>query len=201
MECEVCHQKQATVHLTQIIKGETHQVNLCEVCSKEKGVTDPTGFALAEMLFGMGGAPSDLPRGEKTCPCCGMPHGVFRKTGRLGCSECYTTFADGLDQLLRAMHRGIRHVGKVPKNFTPSAPRPPESSATKPKKTASVAVPELEKPAPQKKPTLEELQSAMAEAVTQERYEEAAELKARIQALEKPKRQRAARSESDSSEG
>ena len=38
----------------------------------------------------------------------------FKKTGRLGCSECYVTFAEGLGSLLKAMHKGTEHVGKLP---------------------------------------------------------------------------------------
>jgi len=33
-----------------------HKVNLCEACSKEKGVQDPTSFALADLLLGIGAA-------------------------------------------------------------------------------------------------------------------------------------------------
>ena len=40
----------------------------------------------------------------------------FKKTGRLGCSTCYLTFAEGLGSLLKAMHKGTEHVGKVPEH-------------------------------------------------------------------------------------
>ena len=49
MNCDVCKSNQATVFLTQIVDGKMQKVNLCESCSKEKGVTDPTGFALADL--------------------------------------------------------------------------------------------------------------------------------------------------------
>ena len=52
MNCDVCQDNPATVYLTQIVKGEMQKVNLCEACAKEKGVTDPTGFALADALLG-----------------------------------------------------------------------------------------------------------------------------------------------------
>ena len=38
----------------------------------------------------------------------------FKKSGRLGCSQCYETFAEGLLPLLRSMHKGEQHVGKCP---------------------------------------------------------------------------------------
>jgi protein arginine kinase activator len=45
---------------------------------------------------------------------CGFTQTDFKKTGRLGCSECYVTFAEGLGSLLKAMHKGTEHVGKLP---------------------------------------------------------------------------------------
>ena len=51
MNCDVCQQQQATVFLTQIVDGQVRKVNLCEQCAGEKGVTDPAGFALADVLM------------------------------------------------------------------------------------------------------------------------------------------------------
>lgn len=115
MHCDVCKTNQATVFLTQIVDGKMQKVNLCEGCSKEKGVTDPTGFALADLLLGLGAA-QEMERGGtvQKCPTCGFSQADFKKTGRLGCATCYTTFADGLATLLKGMHKGTEHVGKVP---------------------------------------------------------------------------------------
>ncbi len=118
MICDVCKEKAATVYLTQIVSGQMQKVNLCEGCAKEKGVTDPTGFALAEMLLGLGTEKKlERPGDENACTVCGFTQSDFKKTGRLGCSECYSIFGDGLNSLLKAMHRGTRHVGKAPKRF------------------------------------------------------------------------------------
>ena len=91
------------------------KVNLCDACSKEKGVQDPTGFALADLLLGIGAA-EEIEKGSATqkCPVCGFTQADFKKTGRLGCSACYRTFAEGLESLLKAMHKGTEHVGKLP---------------------------------------------------------------------------------------
>jgi protein arginine kinase activator len=51
---------------------------------------------------------------ELKCPTCGFTQADFKKTGRLGCAECYATFAEGLEGLLKSMHKGTKHVGKVP---------------------------------------------------------------------------------------
>ena len=91
------------------------KVTLCDACSKEKGVQDPTGFALADLLLGIGAA-EEIEKGGGTqkCAVCGFTQADFKKTGRLGCSTCYLTFAEGLGSLLKAMHKGTEHVGKLP---------------------------------------------------------------------------------------
>jgi protein arginine kinase activator len=117
MLCCVCKQKEATVHLTQIAGDKMQKVDLCEECAKHKGVNDPAGFSLADLLLGLGASKEiDEAAGgaEIKCPRCGFTQADFKKAGRLGCAECYHTFAEGLEGLLKTMHKGTRHVGKVP---------------------------------------------------------------------------------------
>jgi protein arginine kinase activator len=115
MLCDVCKTNDATVFLTQIQDGKMQKVNLCDACSKAKGVEDPTGFALADLLLGIGAA-EEIEKGapSQKCPVCGYTQADFKKTGRLGCSTCYITFNEGLSSLLKAMHKGTKHIGKVP---------------------------------------------------------------------------------------
>src|ERR1051325_5303559 len=117
MLCDICKQNVATVHLTQMVEGKTKKVDLCEACSKAKGVDDPTGFSLADLLLGLGAA-QEMEQasagGELKCPHCGFTQADFKKAGRLGCPDCYTTFGEGLESLLKTMHKGIKHAGKVP---------------------------------------------------------------------------------------
>jgi protein arginine kinase activator len=155
MICDVCKNHQATVFLTQIVDGKMQKVNLCETCSKEKGVTDPTGFALADLLLGLGAA-QDMERGGSVqkCPVCGFSQADFKKTGRLGCSNCYETFAEGLAPLLKGMHKGTAHVGKVPSRMIRTIER--ESQ-------------------------LKNLQRDLRKAVAEENYESAAQLRDQIQ--------------------
>lgn len=117
MLCCICKQKEATVHLTQITGDKMQKVDLCEECAKTKGVNDPTGFSLADLRLGLG-ASQEIEQaaggGEVRCPKCGFTQGDFKKSGRLGCPECYKTFAEALEGLLKTMHKGTRHVGKAP---------------------------------------------------------------------------------------
>ncbi len=119
MLCDICKKNVATVHLTQMVEGKTKKVDLCESCSKEKGLDDPTGFSLADLLLGLGAAQEIAQTSSGTgsdlrCPHCGFTQADFKKAGRLGCAECYVTFAEGLEGLLKTMHKGTKHVGKVP---------------------------------------------------------------------------------------
>ena len=116
--CSVCKEKPATVHLTQIVNDKMHTLDLCEECAKAKGVNDPTSLlADADVLFGLG-ASQEIEQAAGgvalKCPRCGFSQADFKKSGRLGCPECYKTFAEGLEGLLKTMHKGTRHAGKVP---------------------------------------------------------------------------------------
>ena len=100
MNCDSCQSENASVYFTQIVEGKMQKVNLCESCAQEKGVTDPTGFALADMLKGLGtegNSGSAVTSGGLACDQCGFSQADFKKTGRFGCSHCYRVFSDGLD--------------------------------------------------------------------------------------------------------
>jgi protein arginine kinase activator len=117
MQCCVCKKKPATVHLTQIAQDKVHKIDLCEDCAKKQGINDPAGFLLADKLLGLGAAQEmeQAVGGEElSCPVCGFTQADFKKAGRLGCAACYDTFAEGLEGLLKSMHKGIRHIGKSP---------------------------------------------------------------------------------------
>ena len=116
MLCCVCKEKPATVHLTEIKGDKVQKVDLCEGCAKNKGVND-SSFALADLLLGLGASQEIDPSAggaELKCANCGFTQADFKKSGRLGCPECYKTFVEGLEGLLKSMHKGIRHAGKVP---------------------------------------------------------------------------------------
>ena len=54
MLCCICKEREAKVHLTQIAGDKMQKVDLCEECAKQKGVNDPAGFSLADLLLGLG---------------------------------------------------------------------------------------------------------------------------------------------------
>ena len=144
--------------MTQIVGDKMQKLDLCEDCAKAKGVNDPTGFAMADLMLGLG-ASQELESSaglELKCPRCGFSQADFKKSGRLGCPECYHTFADGLSGLLKTMHKGTRHVGK-----TPEALRQTRETTDR----------------------LKQLQKRLAKAVEEENYESAAALRDEIKML------------------
>jgi len=114
MLCCICKEREAKVHLTQIQGDKMQKVDLCEECAKQKGVDDAQGFSLADLLLGLGASQEFEQSADLKCPKCGFTQADFKKAGRLGCADCYVTFAEGLEGLLKTMHKGTRHVGKVP---------------------------------------------------------------------------------------
>jgi len=111
LKCDLCS-KPATVHLTQIVNNKIHKVDLCEACAQAKGVTDPSGFSLADLLLKASLNPE--PAGDARCESCGFTQQDFKKTGRFGCPSCYNHFGNLLEPMLDTMHKGIAHTGKIP---------------------------------------------------------------------------------------
>lgn len=165
MKCDYCDSK-ATVFLTQLAEGQMKKVCLCDSCATERGVTDPTGFSLAEMLLGnfqkeTGGPVSQRRErsagGAKVCPECGFTFEDFQKVRRFGCGNCYRVFSEELATMLRGMHKGASHVGKVPEGLMESHYRHQR---------------------------LEELRTKLEQAIASESYEVAADLRDEIRTLD-----------------
>ena len=127
----------------------------------------PEGWA-ADVLFEIdaegslsaatpGAAAGDAPRAAgPACPGCGTTAGEFKVSGRLGCARCYETFKGALLPVLERVHDATSHRGRMP---GPVAPRTDDNRASK-------------------------LRRLLAEAIDAERYEEAANLRDKLQELE-----------------
>jgi protein arginine kinase activator len=119
--CSVCKEKPATFFLSKISSDNKKQdLDLCDDCAKAKGVDNMNVLAAiadADLMLGLG-ASQEIGQtaggSELKCPRCGFTQADFKKSGRLGCPECYLTFAEGMASLLKTMHKGTRHVGKAP---------------------------------------------------------------------------------------
>ncbi len=113
LKCDLCSNP-ATVHLTQIVNNKVHKVDLCESCAQAKGVTDPSGFSLADLLLKASLNPEPAVSPSARCEQCGFTQAEFKKHGRFGCPACYETFRGVVEPMLENMHNGTAHSGKVP---------------------------------------------------------------------------------------
>jgi len=122
MLCDICGKNQATVHLTEIINEQMNELHLCEQCAQTKSQEMEQQFGLSDLLAGMveSGKPPMLEKETATlkCPNCKLTYIDFKKIGRLGCGECYTTFKKYIGPLLRRIHGSGQHIGKSPLKVT-----------------------------------------------------------------------------------
>ncbi|MEM8868018.1 MAG: UvrB/UvrC motif-containing protein [Verrucomicrobiota bacterium] len=132
-------------------------MDLCETCAQNKGVTNTDGFSLADMLAKAPLHPVDTEE-QQICPSCGYETSDFRQTGRLGCSHCYSVFAELVRPVLQDMHIGLKHTGKIP-------------TKTLERRTFSDKINALKR--------------SLEQAIAEEAYEDAAKYRDQIQALEK----------------
>lgn len=168
MKCNFCDTK-ATVFLTQLVESQMKKVCLCDHCAKEKGVTDPTGFSLADLLIsGLPGGPGAVAAAgptavsgnSKKCVTCGFTFDDLKRVRRMGCSDCYAAFSDEVAQMVRGMHKGNSHIGKVPAGLIATQFR---------------------------NQRIEELRSRLEQAIISESYEEAAGIRDEIRNLDEAK--------------
>ena len=164
MSCEQCHEREAVIHLTQIVNEQVTTLHLCERCAAEKGVESPGAAPktpLGTFLAAMGEELTEqtpTPKTGEACPRCGGSLPDFRESGRLGCSECYRSFEVPLRDLLRRLHGSTHHMGE---RYTEQGSTP----ALEPKQAV-------------------QLREQLRVAVETENFELAAELRDRLRVVE-----------------
>jgi protein arginine kinase activator len=162
MSCDQCHEREAVIHLTQIVNDQVTTLHLCERCAAEKGVESPGAVAktpLGSFLAAMGKeVEAPAPRTADTCSQCGGSLQDFRESGRLGCPECWRAFEAPLRDLLRRLHGSTHHVGERYADRHDTTPRPSVEAA--------------------------DLREQLRAAVESENFELAAELRDRLRVLE-----------------
>lgn len=142
MQCTFCKGNEATCHLTKVVNGKAIEVHVCEKCIPELGQADLVDFDIWEAVAKLAAAkgmpdPSKalepvpeepisaksllIPPAHKgqVCPSCGFTSEDLRKTGRLGCPDCYSVFAEMLSDVLNDCQKGLQHVGKIPRSQKP----------------------------------------------------------------------------------
>jgi len=171
MMCNQCKQNKAHVHFEGVINGKTTKLDLCQTCAQKSGLNfGSLGFDLPKMSVSLGellNALSHLTEEAKgggvgtSCPQCQWNISDFRRTGKLGCSECYKHFESHLTDIIKRIQGHTLHKGKRS-----------ELIAGKPT------------PSPVNQ-NLSNLQYELEKAVKVENYELAAQLRDKIRQLEK----------------
>ncbi len=174
MLCEKCKKKEATVFYEETINGSSRSYSLCADCAGEmeksgeltlhKGFfgSSPVGSLTDGLFGGLFAIPDTTRTSRKLCPLCHASLESLKRSGRVGCPQCYDTFADELRGSIRAIHGAVKHIGKSPK------------------KREEAQAPEVET-----NTQLDNLKAELKAAISEENFEKAAELRDRIRAIEK----------------
>lgn len=126
MKCQRCKEREANVQIMQQISGKKPQTfYLCDICARELGISIPnfsksskytsnpftamssifnTDFGLGDQLIGLSE--------PDTCDQCGLTFDEFKKTGFLGCANCYEAFSAKMDPVFLRTQMGKEHVGR-----------------------------------------------------------------------------------------
>ena len=165
MICGICKKNEATVHYSQLINGNSSEIHMCEECAKEKGMTIfplDAPFSMGDILTGFVEQKEGMETEEiegVACSLCGTTYSDFKKTGFLGCPDCYKTFKRGISSLLKRIHGASHHIGKSPVRFKDK-----------------VALKNIQE--------LKVLRTELNKAIEEERYEDAAKLRDKTKELE-----------------
>lgn len=162
MKCEVCGLKEAVIHIRQIQKEDVHELHICEDCARDKGLIreEDAELPVTNLLAGLLDGPDEEPGAAKPTPACsrcGTKLADFRKTGRVGCAQCFQAFESDLRAILSQMAARPRHTGRLPA----AAADPAAARADK-----------------------EELRGELRTAVESEDYEKAALLRDRLREID-----------------
>lgn len=166
MLCELCRKRPATVHVTKVVNNDKVEVALCQQCAREQGglgVLFMPAFSMNHLLAAFLNdeeRPGKVPTGTGVkCATCNLTYAEFARMGRLGCSDCYEAFGARLDAVLKRIQGSGAHAGKTPRRAAAGLYLQRELSG---------------------------LRRQLEDAVRQEAYEQAAQLRDRIRLLEKP---------------
>ncbi len=141
MKCDICKEKEATIHIQEVVNNNIKSIHLCEECAKAYGIKSnlmDLGFTLIDLFTNIATgkiksqpAPSHTHLPEKSsepyihdkfplkCPVCGETFIEFIETAKFGCGLCYVAFKEKIKPLLRKIHSKAIHKGKIPKKMEP----------------------------------------------------------------------------------
>ena len=121
MQCQICNENDATIHLTEITNGKRAEMHICEQCAAEQGLAVKSHIPVNELLSSLlavqpaDDEADDFSQQTVSCPHCSLTLEQFRKEGVLGCPNDYDVFEKSLMPLIERAHDGkTTHCGKLP---------------------------------------------------------------------------------------
>jgi len=113
--CQICKQREATVHYTRILNQQKVEMYVCEQCAREKNELKINIPNLISGIMGFNpiGELHEQPVAMAKCGKCGMTIQELNKTGMLGCTNCYKVFGDSIQATLKGIHGNVKHHGKI----------------------------------------------------------------------------------------
>ncbi len=166
MLCQECQANEANIQIIKSADGKQTEEFLCDQCARQKEELDfsfEPQFSLHKLFSSMLnqnllGSRESMHAAKTQCSACGLSFAQFSQIGRLGCKECYNAFDASLKPLLRRIHASSTHTGKIPVR-------------------AQRRVKYIRE--------LDQLKEELQVKVQKEEFEEAAQLRDRIRAMEK----------------
>ncbi len=120
MKCEGCARREATVHLTEIIKEVKSEFHLCEICAKDIRLNlrlQNSSDSLQEILSYIDNENSNEIISNENCMNCGLTYIDFRRDMKTGCPACYNYFNEHLVSVISHHHGEKKYKGKKPANY------------------------------------------------------------------------------------
>ncbi len=118
MKCTHCNEREANTHIKRIINGKKEEMHLCEECARELGVMEEFSFEPFSMdslfgnLLGAGAKAFNSLSGIDRCTYCGTTFNDIVNSGRVGCAHCYDKFEQKLSPSIEKLHGRTKHIGK-----------------------------------------------------------------------------------------
>lgn len=124
MICQDCKERVATVIFTEVRGGTKKVLHLCQTCVEKRGIPTPVlknplqvDLVFKDLLEQLS-EEEEFPGRINTldsnaCRSCGWTFANFRETGLLGCPRCYRSFNEILRELLLRVHGSDEHLGKL----------------------------------------------------------------------------------------
>lgn len=182
MLCENCNENEGNVKYTQIINGVKKEMVLCDECAKKMGI-DEIGFSMPINFSNFLGDFFDeynesnfMPNFNKPnilkCEKCGLTYDEFAKEGKFGCENCYETFKNKIDYIVKNLHGSSRHIGRKTKYIKENNIESNYSS-NESNKTEKI----------KEETKIEKLNKDLKLAIKEERYEDAAKIRDEIKKI------------------